>query len=348
MTATRRHPPPPFCIFQSQFSIFPFRPILHASGHSALLTGMETVVSAPPRRIRVLVNRKSGLGRSFDSVQRAIDNCWNKPEIELTYQFCRDAADGSAKARYAAEQRIDRLIVVGGDGTVSTVGAALIGSQTALGVIPAGSGNGFARHFGIPLVPAEAVAALADSEVQTIDVGVVQERPFLVTCSMAWDAALAQSFARSPVRGIIPYFFAGAYELFGYEPQPMTVDIDSRERLHFDDALIFTIANLTQYGGGAMIAPHARADDNRLELVVARRQDVRQLAANIVRFFDGSIGEIPEIVFRSFRTLKVSRRRPATIQVDGELVEVPADITVRVLPRALRVMVPSAAGEASR
>lgn len=307
---------------------------------------METVVPALPQRIRVLVNRRSGLGRSFDSIQRATDDCWNRPGFELTYQFCRDAEDGAAKTRRAVQEQIDRLIVVGGDGTVSTVGAALVGSQTALGVIPAGSGNGFARHFGIPLHPKEAVAALADSEVQAIDVGVVQDRPFLVTCSMAWDAALAQSFARSPVRGIIPYFFAGAYELFEYVPQPMTVEVDSRETLHFEDALIFTIANLTQYGGGAVIAPHARPDDDHLELVVARRQDVPQLVANIVRFFDGSIGEIPRIVFRSFRTLKVSRSKPAAIQVDGELMDAPADVTVRVLSRALRVMVPTAARRA--
>jgi diacylglycerol kinase (ATP) len=314
---------------------------LRACSGFALLAALVTSMAATPKRVRVLINRKSGMAWSFDALQRAADDCWNRPGTELTYQFCKDRPDGVDKARRAAEEQIDWLIVVGGDGTVSTVGASLIGSNTAMGVVPAGSGNGFARHFGIPLSVEKAVAALADAEVQTIDVGAVQDRPFLVTCSMAWDAALAATFNRSPVRGIIPYFFAGAYELLGYEPQPMTVEVDAKEVLRFDDALIFTIANLTQYGGGAVIAPHARPDDELLELVVARRQDVAQLVANIVRLFDGTIESLPQIVFRSFRTLRVIRNHAAPIQVDGELVEAPADVTVRVLPRALRVLVPA-------
>jgi len=295
----------------------------------------------------VLVNPRSGPGWSFDRLQRVFARHWDRAGMELTYQFTQSAADGVAKARRAAEQGVEALIVVGGDGTVSTVGAALLGTATALGVVPVGSGNGFARHFEIPLTPARAVAALAQAEPALIDVGVVNERPFLVTCSMAWDAAIVRSFERSPLRGIIPYVFAGAYELLGYVPQPIAAELDSGETLRFDDALIFTIANLTQYGGGAVIAPQARPDDGQLELVVARRQDVPQLVANVARLFNGTIERVPGLVFRRFRSLRVQRAQAAAIQVDGELATAPAEVTVRVLPRALRGLVPAGATAAA-
>ena len=94
------------------------------------------------------------------------DEYWDTPENDLSYQFCKDAGDGLIKAKTAAEQGVDVLLVVGGDGTISTTGAALIGTDTVLGAIPMGSGNGFARHFGISLKPAEAALDLANSGIK--------------------------------------------------------------------------------------------------------------------------------------------------------------------------------------
>ena len=76
---------------------------------------------------------------------------------------------------------------------------------------------------------------------------------------MAWDASIAKSFARSPIRGFLPYVLAGVQELFEYTPQDMAVVIDDRQTVEFAAPMVFTIANLSQYGGGAKIAPRARA-----------------------------------------------------------------------------------------
>lgn len=298
-----------------------------------------------PRRVRVLVNRKSGLMWSFDAVQNALERFWDLPGTELTYQFCKSADDGRMKARQAVESEHDVLLVMGGDGTINSVASVLIGTNTALGAIPMGSGNGFARHFGIPLAPEKAVQSLANASIARIDVGMVDERPFLVTCSMAWDAAIVRSFEKSPVRGILPYIFAGVYEFLEYEPQEMTVELDSGETLSFALPLVFTIANLTQYGGGAVIAPHARPDDGLLELVVASRQDIARLFSNIIKLFHGAVTDVPEVVFHSFKSLKVKRQNPTAIQIDGELAPAPAEITVKTLPKALNVLVPRVRNE---
>ncbi len=292
------------------------------------------------KRVRILVNRKSGFIWSFKRLQEAFDEYWDIPEHDLSYQFCKDAVDGRVKARRAAEQGVDVLLVVGGDGTINTTGAALIGTNTVLGAIPMGSGNGFARHFGIPLKPEEAALDLATAEVKAIDVGCVQQRPFLTTCSFAWDAAIVESFQKSPVRGILPYVFAGVHEFFEYKPQSITAETDSGETLSFPDPLVFTIANLTQYGANLEISPDASPDDGLLELVVADRQEVPALVANILSIKTKPLSDLPEVDFRRFSKLKIKRERPGVIQVDGELVDAPEEIEVSVLPKSLKVLVP--------
>lgn len=296
--------------------------------------------AADLRNVRVLVNPRSGFGWSFEAVRHAFDTDWDTPDRQLTYQFCRDAEDGVRKARRAVDDGCDLLLVVGGDGTVSSTGVALMGTPLTLGVIPAGSGNGFARHFGIPLKPENAARTLARGRVQCIDVGTCNDRPFFVSCSMAWDAAIARSFEKSPVRGILPYVFAGVYELLGYRPQKVTLRLDDRETISCPDPLVLTVANLTQYGGGAVISPNARPDDGLLELVVARRQDLPVILTNVHKFVGHSLSKLPKVVYRQFRTMTVERQHPAQIQADGELVDAAARLEVAVKTKALNVLVP--------
>lgn len=271
---------------------------------------------------------------------RAVELLEGSDGVELIREEWLGPREAGERVRRAAADGVDCVVAAGGDGTVNSVATGLVGSAVPLGILPSGSGNGFARHFGIPLAPARAVQALADAAVQDIDVGVVNDMPFLVTCSMAWDAAFARSFEKIPGRGVFPYVLAGVYEFLQYEPQKMEIEYDDGRREMVDDLMLFTIANVTQYGGGAKIAPHARADDGRLELVMARRRDMPILLPNIARLFTGSIAELEEIMTRSFRSLTVRREHAAPIQVDGELVQAPADVTVRVLPAALKVLVP--------
>ena len=133
------------------------------------------------RKVLVLINPKSGLPRMFTTMRHALDRLWDRDGIELMYQFTQSQEDGIAKATRAVERGVDTIIVSGGDGTVSTISRVLVGTDTVLGVIPTGSGNGFARHFGIPLSAPRAVEALAGGTVRSIDVGVVNGMPFFVT-----------------------------------------------------------------------------------------------------------------------------------------------------------------------
>jgi len=292
------------------------------------------------KKVRILINPNSGLGTALDRIRDPLLEHWDLPETDLSIQFSKSKKDGQAKARRAIDEGVGKLLVMGGDGIINTIGNVLIGTDVALGVIPTGSGNGFARHFDIPLDIVKATQALASAKAKQIDVGYANDQPFFVTCSLAWDAALVDAFEKSPVRGVLPYIFAGVYQFFEYTPQPFTFLLDETEELHIPDPLLCTIANLTQYGGGAQIAPGAKSDDGQLQLVTIRRRDFAKVVPMIGKVFDGTCDRLREIETRSFKTLTVHREKEGPMQLEGELLSAPADIHIRVQPRALNVLVP--------
>ena len=291
-------------------------------------------------KTRILINPTSGLGGAIDRIRGSLIKYWDKPGADLSIQFSTSKEDGQAKARKAVEEGVKKLLVAGGDGMVNTIGSVLIGTDTALGVIPTGSGNGFARHFDTPLDIAKATEALANATTQTIDVGYADGQPFFVTCSLAWDAALVDIFEKSPIRGVLPYVFAGVYKLFEYHPQAFSLLIDEREELIIEDPLLCTIANLTQYGGGAQIAPNAQADDGKLQLVTLRQRDLPWIVPMLGKLFAGTIDTLHEIKTYDFTTLTVRRKQSGPMQLDGELITAPAEVKISVRPRALNVLVP--------
>jgi diacylglycerol kinase (ATP) len=291
-------------------------------------------------RILVMVNPNAGFGTSLGGLAKAIEKAYAHSDVMISYQISQSVEDGHRKARQAVTDGIDILLVAGGDGMVNTVGSELIGSDVALGVLPAGSGNGFARHFGIPLRPDKAASSMVKARRQKIDVGFANGRPFFITCSMAADATLVRTFEKMPMRGILPYVFAAAHEFFDYKPSPFQITIDDQMPEIIDDPLVFTVANLTQYGGGARIAPLAHESDGILELVVISKSDATAAIGGITRLFDGTIHQLPGVMTRRFRRLKVSRRGSAPIQMDGELINAPSDVSVEVHPEALTVLIP--------
>jgi len=293
------------------------------------------------RKVRVLINPRSGL-RGGLSIQRqmALEREGNRAGADMTYQFSHSIEDGQQKVRRAIADGVDTILVVGGDGMVNSIGSLLVGADVALGVLPTGSGNGFARHFNIPLEWDAAVRFLAHAERKRIDVGRINGRPFFVTCSMAWDGALVRWFEKSPIRGILPYALAAAYEYLEFAPQPFVLRFDDGETWRLPDPQVCTVANLTQFGGGAIIAPQARADDGLLELVTVARQDMPAVLTRLPQLFAGKIHHAPEVRTRRFRRLVIERERTSVVQVDGELTEFPARLEVDVQPAALWTLVP--------
>jgi YegS/Rv2252/BmrU family lipid kinase len=252
-----------------------------------------------------------------------------------------DVTEGPGHARElaaaAAASGVDLVIVWGGDGTVNEVGSALTGSSTALGLVPAGSGNGLAASLGVPRDPGAALTKAFSAPERSIDVGYLAGRPFFNIAGIGLDAHIAGLFnlrARGR-RGRWPYVRIGVQEGWRYRALEYDVQVDGIVRRV--SALLIAFANGREYGMGACISPGAELDDGLLEATIvedrpslARFVDARHLALR-------SIARATRVQVTQIRSATVVAPGMMQYHVDGEPGTAQGSIAVRLEPRALRV-----------
>lgn len=291
-------------------------------------------------RARAIVNLRAGVAarRALTALEQRGD-AWRDLEVIMTEQ------PGHARelAREAAQRGFDCVLSVGGDGTANEAAWGILGSETALGVLPSGSGNGLARTLRLSLDPARALASLSHAVVRQMDVGFVNQRPFLNVAGAGFDAAVGSAFqarARNGARrGVLGYVRAGLGQVFSYRPTPLTFD-GSPEPLPAN-ALLVTFANGPQYGGAAVIAPGARLNDGVLDVVLIEDEPRLRLLLQAPRLFLGGIATLTAYRRVAVRSLVVTGATPLLHHCDGELEPPVARLEVRLEPRALRVLVPA-------
>jgi YegS/Rv2252/BmrU family lipid kinase len=239
----------------------------------------------------------------------------------------------------AAAGRGARLVMAwGGDGTINEVMSALVGSDVALGIVPAGSGNGLARELGIDRRPPLAIANALAARPRPIDVGQLEGRYFVNTAGIGFDAHIASRFATAHRRGFLGYAGITARALTSYVPlhYRVTVAGAAEQRVR---AVLLTIANSAQFGNGAIIAPGARVDDGELDLVIFEERSRFRTVCALPRLFNGTADRIAGCRITRLREVTVSAEAPLTFHVDGEPVEGGTTLRARVHPGALRVAV---------
>jgi diacylglycerol kinase (ATP) len=241
-------------------------------------------------------------------------------------------------ARAAAARRAALVICWGGDGTLNEVASALAFDDVPLGLVPAGSGNGFARELGVNLRPERAIADAIDAVPRTIDLGEVDGRLFVNVAGFGFDAYVAEEFdRRGGRRGFAGYVAVAARALFTYIPQNYT--ITTAEGCRTSRAVLVTVANYAQFGNGARIAPRALLDDGLLDLVIVEEQARWRTVSYVPRLFDGTVERIPGCSICHIRQATIESDRPLRFHVDGEPVQGGTRLDVRVHPGALRVAV---------
>lgn len=264
---------------------------------------------------------------------------WKDLEVVLTER------PGHARelARDAAERGFECVLSVGGDGTANEAAWGILGTETALGVLPSGSGNGLARTLRLSLNPARALAALEQAVVRLMDVGYVNQRPFLNVAGTGFDAAVGRAFQErsrnGARRGVMGYVRAGLTQVFSYQATPLAFEgtaapLPARY-------LLVTFANGPQYGGAAVIAPGARLNDGILDVVLIEDEPRLQLLLQAPRLFLGGIAGLAAYRRVAVTSLVVKAATLLLHHCDGEPEPPVARLEVRLAPKALRVLVPS-------
>ena len=259
-------------------------------------------------------------------------------QVDASVVVTERVGHGRDLAAAAASAGARLVIAWGGDGTISEVASSLIGSNVALGIVPAGSGNGLARELGIARRPAAAIADAIRATPSPIDVGDVEGRYFVNTAGIGFDAHIASQFATARRRGFLGYVNVTARALTSYIPLEYRISVDGGTP-QIVRAVLVTIANSAQFGNGARIAPGARVDDGELDLVTFEERSRFRTVCALPRLFNGTADRIAGCSTTRLREMTISADAPLTFHVDGEPVVGGTTLRARVHPRALLVAV---------
>jgi diacylglycerol kinase (ATP) len=298
---------------------------------------------SPASPVIVIVNpisgtgRRSGAGRArAEEAVAALAACGLTSEVFVTERR-RHAHELAAAARARGARTI---FVWGGDGTVNEVASALTYSDTVLGIIPAGSGNGLARELGIPREPMRAVAASLAGRERVIDAGELGGHLFFNIAGFGLDARVAHRFSADggTRRGLREYLRLAGRELMAYTPYECTVQVDGVATP--TRALLVAVANARQYGNGALVAPRARLDDGRLDVVVIGHRSPWVALAQAPMLFVGQLARVPGVRMTPVTHVEIRAAGTMLYHVDGETHTADACLEGRVRPGALRVLSP--------
>ena len=291
------------------------------------------------KRVAIL-NPRAGLAaaRARAALERSAH--WRGIEVRLT----TGPGDARRFASEAAAAGAEIVLAIGGDGTANEIAWGLLGTSTALGLVPMGSGNGLARTLGIPLKPDRALATLADAVPRAMDVGMINGQPFLNVAGAGFDAQVGLDFhehgRRGGRRGVFTYVWLSVLRTMNYRAEGWVLNAGTET---FDGrAYIVAFVNGRQYGGGAVLVPGARLDDGLLDIVVIEDAPPLELAWNAQRLFFGTLAG-----YRRYRHVAAAQATLTALGTvpyhrDGEPESTPGRLDASVLPRALRILVPRA------
>ncbi len=256
----------------------------------------------------------------------------------VTVCYTGGKGDATRMAADAVKQRFDVVLAAGGDGTVNEVASALSGSNVPLGIIPCGSGNGLARHLGIPLDVKGALDILKLNNVVACDHGSVNGFPFFCTFGIGFDATVSDAFSRSKQRGKFTYVRSTVEQYFSYEPETYAISADGTSIT--ERAFLVAVCNASQYGNNAYIAPRASITDGLLDVTVVHAGNLLTTALVGLDLLTGFIEE--NVLIHTFRTQQavITRSEPGAVHLDGEPRSMGTRLEVKCHVGALRVFAP--------
>jgi YegS/Rv2252/BmrU family lipid kinase len=290
-------------------------------------------------KLRIVFNPRSGRPRRIAPVLPLLRSFISERALDADLVCTEGPGHATEIARDAVAAGCQRVVAVGGDGTVNEVAQALIHTPAALGLVPCGSGNGLALHLGLPrsLHGALALATGTSGRTAELDTGVANGLPFVNVMGLGLDADVSQRFNRLTRRGL-PAYAATALSAF-INRETALCHVTGGGLREAVEATLITVANSDQYGNHARIAPCARVDDGFLDLVAVGRVGLLSGCLLGMRLFTGSLDRSAGV--RRLRAARFVIERPSAgiIHTDGETHMAGALIEVSVRPRSLRVIV---------
>ncbi|GAC1647811.1 MAG: diacylglycerol kinase family lipid kinase [Ktedonobacteraceae bacterium] len=311
-------------------------------------TPMETTLQHQTTAI-IIANPASG--NYIQNKQQIADTVSYLRQHEWQVELCLTNAAGDAQkfARKAVEQHISVVIAVGGDGTINEVIQELANSDTALGVLPSGTVNIWARETGIPLDSAEAREILLHGRVRCIDLGQMGDRYFLLMAGLGFDGEVTRAVEKKSVKrfGVLGYFFVGLW--LGLRYPSFRVTIQLAERTIRTNAIQIVIGNTQLYAGAIKYTWRAKCDDGLLDICILHKQNAFRRIAIAIDFLLRREQRRNWVQYETCKDIKIRTHRSVAVQIDGDSAGDTTrsfpPVTFCVAPNALKVIVPHTSPE---
>jgi YegS/Rv2252/BmrU family lipid kinase len=300
----------------------------------------EIFTTQMKKRIRFIANPFSGTKNKRNlepNIKKYLDH--NQYDWELI--FTDYAGHATELAKEAVDKKYFMVVAVGGDGSINEVSQSLVHSNTILGILPSGSGNGFAMHLGIGRNIKKAFQFLNEGKILTIDTCLMNDRPYVNLAGMGFDAEVSARIKGSKLRGFLGYLVYSIQEAFAYKMQDFELEMDGKKIQR--SCFTLAIANAPMYGYGFVVAPEAVLHDGLLEIMIIKKAPKWRIILEGWRYLNNSLHKSPLAEkYEAKQVIVKTNVSPWAAHVDGESLKVDSPVRFRIVEDSLKVMCPEA------
>ena len=286
-------------------------------------------------KVTFIMNPISGSVKK-SGIPKLINRYIDKDKWDYNIMYTERAGHATILAAEARDKGYDVVVAVGGDGTINEVGQALIHSNTAMAILPCGSGNGLARHLGIPVNIKKSIEILNQCIIKDLDYCKINDHPFFCTCGMGFDAFISQKFAEGKRRGPMKYIENVLIEGLRYKPKTYTIE-DETGRHHYS-AYLVSCANASQYGNNAYIAPQASMSDGLLDIIIMEPFDIFDAAQVSFDLMNKTLDKSSKVKTFKAKKVLIKRKEPGPIHYDGDPMMMGEEIEVSVVEKGIKMV----------
>lgn len=289
------------------------------------------------KRVLVIINPISGT-LPKDSIEERVLSKLVPSGFHVEFAETAHAGHGAQLADEASAEGYYAVIAAGGDGTVNEIASSVRGTNTIMGILPYGSGNGLARHLYTSIDVDHALDIIAKDNPLRCDYGIANGTPFFCTFGLGFDANVSHEFANASTRGLITYLKSVVTEYFKYNPGSYDIEAFDGKKIYrlSVKAFILAVCNASQYGNNAFIAPQASINDGLLDLVIVHQGNPLTRAIAGAELFTGSLDR--NVLIETVNAKKITiRHMPGKAHIDGEPITVPETIEIECREGDLRL-----------